>query len=794
MFRNYIKIAWRNLLRNKVYSLINILGLSIGMAVALLIAFWVWDEISYNRNFDNYKTIAQVKTHFIMPDKSVATVDAVGIPIGNELRTKYASDFKYVSLASWNFGHILAVGEKKITAHGMWVESSFPSMFSLKMLNGNINALGDPSSIFINKSTARTLFGNDNPMGKMIKWNNKEVFNVAGVYDDFPHNSTLYETNILLPWIKYVNTEDWLKRAQTEWNDHSFQCYVQLNQHVDIAAVEKKIAKVAVSHKNIAIDGDERNGLLGMIDWRLHNEYKNGRQSGGSIQYVYLFSTIGIFVLLLACINFMNLSTARCERRAKEVGIRKAIGSQRMQLIKQFLSESMVVSLLSLIVAIILVVVLLPFFNSLSDKNILVPWANVWFWLSLLVFTLFTGFVSGSYPAFYLSGFNAVKVLKGTFRLGRFASLPRKVLVVIQFTVSISLVIGTIIVFRQIQFSKDRPVGYTREGLMMIDMSTPDLYGHYDAIRNDLLATGVVENMSESSSPTTNINSNTIGFSWDSPNSNGLQSFGVIRCTADFGKTIGWQIKEGRDFSKDFASDSSSVVLNEAAVKIMGMKDIVGKKIRQDNSSLTIVGVIKDMVMESPYTPIKPTIFFLNPNWINTIVLRVKQNITMSSAIPKIESVFKKYNPGSPFEYTFADTEYAKKFMDEQRIGNLATFFAVLAIFISCLGLFGLSSFVAEQRTKEIGVRKVLGASVLNLWGMLSVDFLRLVIISSIISIPIAWLFLTDWLNKYEYRTHISWWIFVIAILGSVVVTIVTVSFQAIRAARSNPVKSLRSE
>jgi putative ABC transport system permease protein len=421
-------------------------------------------------------------------------------------------------------------------------------------------------------------------------------------------------------------------------------------------------------------------------------------------------------------------------------------------------------------------------------------WNNGWFWILTLGFTFFTGLISGSYPAFYLSRFEPIKVLKGTFRVGRFASLPRRVLVVIQFTVSIALIIGTIIVFRQIQYAKDRPVGYTREGLISIDMSTPDLYGHYDAIRADLIATGAVENMAQSSSPITNVYSNQIGFNWEGKDPNTLPLFGIVATTYDFGKTIGWQIKEGRDFSKDFATDSAALILNESAVKLTGLKNIVGKNIKWNDDNYSVVGVIKDMVMESPYTPVKPTIFTMNMNWASVITIRIKPTVPAREALTKIETVFKKYNPGAPFDYKFTDEEYAKKFEDEERIGNLATFFAILAIFISCLGLFGLASFVAEQRTKEIGVRKVLGASVFNVWRMLSKDFVLLVIISCVIAIPIAWYYLNEWLQRYEYRTPIAWWVFAVAGFGALGITLLTVSFQAIKAALTNPVKSLRSE
>ena len=501
MIKNYFKIAWRNLIKNKVYSTINILGLAIGMAVALLIALWIWDEVTFDNYHTNHKQLAQVMTTFFDDKNERQTGQAIAIPIGDELRTKYGSDFKNVSLASWNFGHVLSVGEKKITGSGMWVEANFPSMFSLKMIEGNINALNDPSSVLLSASLAKSLFGNASAINKTVKFDNRNDFKVEGVYEDLPHNTTLYDMKLLLPWKKYITTENWLKDAQTQWNNHSFQAYVEVNENADIDKISAKAKMVAMVHKNAATEGKEEMVLQPMDKWRLYSDFKDGKATGGRIQFVWLFAIIGVFVLLLACINFMNLSTARSEKRAKEVGIRKTVGSLRGQLIRQFLSESVLVAFISFILSILLVIVLMPLFNQLSDKNIQLPWGNPVFWLLTLLFTFFTGIVSGSYPAFYLSKFEPIKVLKGTFRVGRFASLPRKILVVIQFTFSISLIIGTIIVFEQIQFAKNRPVNYDSEGLITINMSTPDLYGHYDAIRNDLLATNVVRNMAESSSP-----------------------------------------------------------------------------------------------------------------------------------------------------------------------------------------------------------------------------------------------------------------------------------------------------
>ena len=795
MIKNYFKIAWRNVWRNKIYSFINIFGLATGMAVVILIALWIWDECTFDRYHKNHDQIAQVMTTFIDNDGKMNTNPAVCMPIGDELRNKYGSDFKNIAMASWNFGHVLAIGEKKIVEKGMWVDANFPAMFSIKMIRGNINALSDPSSVIMSASLAKTLFGTSDPVNKMLKLDNKESYKVAGVFEDLPHNTTLYDSKYFLPWKKYVTTEQWLNDAATQWNNHSFQAFVQVAGNVKMDQETEKIKNVVMAHKNAATEGKEQAYLFPMNKWRLYSDIKNGKATGGRIQFIWLFSIIGFFVLMLACINFMNLSTARSEKRAKEVGIRKTVGSLRTQLIRQFLSESVFVAFVSFIFSILLVILLMPLFNRLADKHIGLPWGNAIFWLLTLTFTFITGIIAGSYPAFYLSKFEPIKVLKGTFRVGRFASLPRKVLVVIQFTFSIALIIGTIIVFKQIQFAKNRPVNYKSQGLITVDMSTPDLYGHYDAIRNDLLQTGVVENMAESSSPTTAVYSNQIGFNWQGKDPSSLPAFGTIAVTEDFGKTIGWQIKEGRDFSKDFGTDSLGMILNEAAVKQIGMKqDIIGQTIQFNDKNYHVVGVIKDMIMESPYKPVTPTVFLYDRNWANVITIAIKPGAQVTEALDKIGAVLKKFNPGAPFDYTFNDEAYAKKFADEQRIGKLASFFTILAIFISCLGLFGLASFVAEQRKKEISVRKVLGASTFKLWQMLSKEFALLVIISCVIAIPLAWYYLNNWLQQYDYRTSISFWIFIFSGLGALAITLITVSFQAIKAAIANPVKSLRSE
>ncbi|QJD97107.1 FtsX-like permease family protein [Mucilaginibacter robiniae] len=789
MLKNYFIIAWRSLLKNKVYSLINICGLALGMALSMLIGLWIYDEVAYNTYHENYSTIMQVMNTQTF-NGHVGTNEAIALPLAKDIKTKFSQDFKRLALATWNEPYILGAGEKKMSGKGMWVQPDFPEMLTLNMIKGSRGVLTDPSSAIISQSLAKALFGDADPMSQTVRVNNMADVKVAGVYKDLPYNTSFNDIQILLPWGKYI-TFNWVKNSIDNWGNHSWQLFAQVDKHADIEKINAKIRDLEKPHFK---EGDAKMQLHPMSRWHLYSDFVNGKSTGGRIKFVWLFGIIGVFVLLLACINFMNLSTARSEKRAKEVGIRKAIGSMRQQLIGQFLSESVVMALLAFALCVILVLLCLPFFNYLSDKQIQLPWKNPVFWLVSLLFTIITGLVSGSYPAFYLSAFNPVKVLKGTFKAGPYAALPRKVLVVVQFTVSITLIIGTVIVFRQIQHAKNRPVGYNREGLITVDINTPDLRGHYDAIRSDLLKTGSIENMAESSSPSTSVKSNQIGFEWEGMEPGSHPLLGTIGATHDFGHTINWQVKQGRDFSRNFLTDSSAAIINEASAKIMGFKNPIGKIVKYNGKPLTIVGVIKNMVMESPYIPVQPTIFMISYDWANVITIKLKPGMPVREALAKIEPVFKKFDPSSPFDYKFVDQDYATKFANEERIGNLATFFAILAIFISSLGLFGLASFVAEQRTKEIGVRKILGASVYNLWQMLCEDFIILVIISCVIAIPIAWYFLSNWLQAYEYRTQISWWIFAVAGLLALGITLLTVSYQAIRAAIANPVRSLRTE
>jgi ABC-type antimicrobial peptide transport system permease subunit len=798
MFKNYLTIAWRNLLKNKLFSSINIIGLALGMAIALLIGLWIADELQFDHYYQHHDRLARAAVLPYINKDTIYTNLTIQMPLGNELRTKYGKDLKYLSLVASGGSHILAADDKKVSGAAIYAEKDFPEMFTLDMVRGGRDVLKDPTTCMISQSMALAIFGHADPMNKTILIDNGIELKVGAVYKDLPENTTFYEMACIMPW---ENNSNWWnsKDPQGNWYNHNGALYVQVKDNVSMEQAAASVKEAPTSH----IQGYTENATLFPLDkLHLYNEFTNGKMSGGRIQTVWLFGIIGIFVLLLACINFMNLSTARSERRAKEVGIRKAIGSLRTQLIAQFISESLAVSFLSLVLALLLVQILLPFFNGLADKHTSLPWGNGRFWVLLFTFTFLTGLIAGSYPAFYLSAFKPIKVLKGTFRVGRLAAIPRKVLVVVQFTVSVTLIIGTIIVFRQIRYAKDRPVGYNREGLIAVNMNTDDLHKHDEAIRTALLQSGAVTDMGETNSLPTEISSGNVGFYWKGVGPDNSYSFGTLDVNYDYGHTVGWQVVEGRDFSRNFPGDTASVmgglIVNESAVKQMGLKHPVGEVVNYKgtifaNVPHVIVGVIKDMVMESPYDKPAPVMFFCG-GWVGNMVIRVNPTMPMREALAKIEPVFKKYNPGSPFDFKFIDDIYAKKFAAEERIGHLASFFAVLAVFISCLGLFGLASFTAEQRVKEIGVRKVLGATVFNLWTLLSKDFVTLVILSCCISIPLAWYFLHAWLEKYEYRTTLSWWVFAATGGGALFITLLTVSFQSIKAAIANPVKSLRTE
>jgi len=794
VFKNYFKTAWRNIVKNKTYSIINILGLATGMAVAMIISLWIYDEVSANKNFKNYDTIYQVMMNQTF-DGVRGTQQALPFPIGEELKNKFP-DFKAVAMCDWGQNRSLIYGEKKISKFGHFIGEDAASMFSLNILEGSKDPLHDPYSIVLTKETADILFGNQDPIGKTVKLDNQTDLKVTAVVDKEPKNSSL-SFDYLIPFQLQENIYPWVKLYhKSNWANNSWQTFVQLYPNANLASVKTKIKNVVISHftdENTLKHIKPEVFIHPMSKWRLYSDFENGKNIGGFIKYVRMFGILGLIVLLIACINFMNLSTARSEKRAKEVGVRKAVGSGRKQLINQFLNESVLMASFAFLLALGMAALALPYFNKLTDKDMSLHLANPVFWLIMILFTIVTGLLAGSYPAFYLSSFNPVRVLKGNLKAGKRSSLPRKILVVIQFASSVVLMIGTIIFYQQIQYGKNKPIGFNNKGLISVYWSD-DIAKNIESLRQELLSSGAAISICQSNSSPSEIQSNNNGWEWkgSQPVEKSVP-FSTITTTYDYTKTLGIKLLEGRDFSRDFA-DSNSVILNEAAVKRMRLQHPVGETLKWNDKPMTVVGVIPDIQMQSPYRPISPLTIIFNKDWVGHLDVRLNPDMSASQALALMKPIFERYNPAYPFEYHFADEEYAKKFNYEELVGNLAAIIAVLAIFISCLGLFGLASFTAEQRVKEIGVRKVLGASVLNLWRLLSKDFMILVLLSCAIAIPVGWYCMNEWLENYQYKTSINVGVFVAVVLVAMIITLLTVSFQAIRAAMANPVKSLRTE
>ena len=790
MLRNYIKIAWRSIVNNKIYSAINTLGLAAGMAVTLIIALWVYKEYSSNRFLPGYQNAYQVKLNHTI-EGSVRTMNGASLPLADVLR-KDIPEIKYVASTDWCDKHGLMVDDAKLFPRGMRVGNDFLKILQYPLLKGNANTvLNDPYSIVLTESTAKALFGNEDPVNKTVRYENKHELKVTGILKDLPGNSFLKFT-YLIPFSYREQTTDWIKEARHQWGNNSFQLFVALQPNTVYTQLEPKIRDLV--KKNSTDMKTTEVMMQPAKDWKLYNRFENGKVAGGLIEYVRMFSIIGILVLMIACINFTNLSTARSEKRAREVGVRKAIGSQRKHLIFQFLTESTLITLVAFGIALLLVQVSLPWFSELTNSWLTIPFTSPLFWGIMTGFIIATSLLAGSRPAFYLSSFKPAKVLKGKLQTGRKATWSRKTLVVIQFSCSIALIISTIIIYQQLEHVKNRPTGYKAGQLLMTDMST-DLNRNYTALKNELLQTGVIDHIAFASSPVTDVYSHTVIEHWPGKSAGSeVLHTAAIGVSDNYFKTLGMEFQSGHDFSDSWKTDSATVIVNEAAVRKMNLKQPLDQIINWNgNEKVRIVGVIKDVLMESPFAPVPATVFSHGREG-KSIMYRVHPGVNMQEALTKLAPVFTKYNPAYPYIYQFADEEYAAKFEIEVLVEKLAGIFAGLAILISCLGLFGLAAFLAEQRTKEIGIRKVLGASVSQLWVLLSKEFIVLVLVSCVIASPVALYFLHDWLQKYEYRINIGMSVFIVSAVLAIVITVITISFQTIKAAVGNPITALRNE
>jgi putative ABC transport system permease protein len=786
MLKNFFKVAFRNLLKNKGFTFINITGLAIGMGSAMLLLLYIYDEVSFDRFHEKKDRIYEAWNHaeFSGEMHSWNTTPKI-------LARTMEHDFPEVEVAvrvNWPSNYLFTVGEKRIMVQGNMVDSAFLDMFSFPLLKGNPHtALADIHSLVITEKLSRKLFGGDDPMGKLVKIDNKETFRVTALVRDPPGN-TRFQFEYLIPWsyLRHINQDD------SSWGNNSTRTYVLLKPNASLASVQQKLKTLKGRYEK---EETKWEMFLYPVDrWRLYSRFTGGAEDGGRIEFVKLSAIIASFILLIACINFMNLNTARSEKRAKEVGIRKVVGARKAGLISQFLGESILMSFIAALVAIGLVELSLSTFNQVTDKQLYIHFGSMDLWLLILGFIFVTGILAGSYPAFFLSSFQPVKVLKGGFKKVNALVTPRKVLVVLQFTFAIILIICTIIVQQQINYAQDRETGYDKNNLIY-HFLTGDIEKNYVLIKNDLISSGAASSVTKTSAPLTQAWSDSWGFEWEGKDPNDKTDFDRYSADEDFLKTTGLQLVRGRDLDlKKFNTDSTAMILNLSAVKIMKFKEPIGQIIKDNDIQWHVIGVVNDFILRSPYEPTHPMIIEGGKGYFQTMHLKLSNDMPTAKSLKIAEGIFKKYNPEYPFEYHFVDEDYAKKFTDEKRTAVLAVFFSGLTIFISCLGLFGLATYMAETRIKEIGVRKVLGASVTGITFLISKDFLRLVLIAFLVAVPVAFLSMHTWLKNYSYRVAIHWWVFALAGAVSFFIALGTISYQAIRAAIANPAKSLRAE
>jgi ABC-type antimicrobial peptide transport system permease subunit len=789
MFKNYLNIALRSLQRNLVYTIINITGLSAGIACSILILLWVHDELTFNNYFKKHDVIHQVKLN-TPTDNGVVTGSFTSWPLKEALEQD--TRFKKIAITVAQAA-VLSVGDKKLMALGRHASESYTEIFDFHMIEGNPKTiLNDPYSIVLNASTARALFGTTNCLGKMVsvKIVNTEELKVTGVFEDLPANVSI-SLKFILPFSYFERTLLWVRHAKGNWINNAFETFVELQPNTDLEAINNSIKDLV--KKESGETAHTEPFLHPMNRWSLYNNFENGKEAGGLIDYVILFAWVAVFILVMACINFMNLSTARSQHRAREVGIRKSVGSSRKQLIFQFLGESMLIAMISFFISVVIVEIALPSYNTLVGKKLFIDYTSSMFWSFGLALMLLTGITAGSYPAFYLSSFKPVKILKGNVNVGKRAAVPRQVLVTMQFGFSIILIIGTAVVYQQIQHLRSREAGYDRENLVMV-WSNTDIEKNYHALKEELLSTNAASSVTISNSPITNIFSSSPIDSWPGMLAGQHVEVTNVATEYDYTKTMGIRLLEGRDFSPEFKSDTAAMILNKAAALAMNLEHPVGEKIKMWNQFFTVIGVMDDVLMGAGANPIGPLVMTMDPTWSSTVTFRLPKTGDLSGALKRAEDIYKKYSPDFPFEYRFADDEFQQKFASIEMISKLAGSFAILAMIITALGLFGMAAFTAEQRTKEIGIRKVLGASVSGIVLMMTKDFSRLVIIAFVIAAPLAWWACADFLQHYPVRIAMPWWVFPMAGVVSLVITIIIVSTQAVKAALHNPVDSLKSE
>lgn len=786
MFKTNLKIAWRNLVKDKQFTFLNVLGLSAGLACALLIFLWVSDELSFDKFFANDNRLHKLFERRSDGDGNFAYTEESSGKLSTAVKETIPGVAYAAAVAppGWFAQNTLSTDDKNIKANGQYAEKDYFNIFSFPILEGNKNnVLANNNSIVLSDELAMKLFGTTtNIIGKALSFDHDTTFFVSGVFKKMPVNSS-QQFDFVLSFDYFRTIRDWV----TYWRNTGPLNYVLLKPGVDINQFNKNVSDII--NKN---SGDTSTKVFAMrfSDVYLHNNYNGNVQSGGRVEYVKLFSLLAVFIMVIACINFMNLSTAKAVRRFKEVGIKKVVGAERKQLILQFLTESFLLTVVAMLFAIVMAALLIPAFNQLTGKTIALyfTWQMI---VGIIGITLVTGFVAGSYPALYISKFNPLSILKGKLNTSAAELLSRKGLVVFQFTLSTVLIIAVFIIYQQIQFIQNTDPGYNKNNLIRL-AAEGNLSAQQDAFIAELKKIPGVNKASATNHRMVGHNFATDALDWPGKPTNGDIYFEGFEAGYDFVETMGMQIKEGRSFSRSFGADSLAIILNEAAVKMMHLQNPVGKTIRFGKKNVQVIGVVKDFHFESMHAEIKPSYLVLVPQ-TGTIVASIKST-NQQATIHAIERLYKSFNPGFPFTFNFLDEAYQKQYESETRVSALSKYFAGLAIIISCLGLFGLAAFTAQKRRKEIGIRKVVGASVSNIIAMLSTDFLKLVALSLLIAFPLSWWLMNNWLQSFAYRITISPWIFFMAGTSVIIITLLTISFQSIKAAVTNPVKSLRTE
>ncbi|GAB3916341.1 ABC transporter permease [Larkinella terrae] len=787
MLTNYLKIAWRNLKRNKTFSLINILGLALGMACSLIILLWVQDELAMDRFHANDSRIYRVMENQAWAGQDVGSTSSTPGILAENLKKDF-QEVEKAAMMTWEQNILLTVGNTFGKEKGRFASGDFLSIFSFPLKQGDARtALARPDAIVISEKLARKYFPHQDALGKVIRVDNTDDMMVTGVMGEIPENSSL-KFDYLMSWERFVKYNNWVK----EWGNNGPRTFVLLSKNADSEKVSAKIKDYIKQKTNKQTNNIEL-FLQKSSDAYLHSNFKNGKLNGGRIEYVQLFIIVAVFILIIACINFMNLATARSVKRAKEVGVRKVVGAERSSLMGQFVGESMLISLLALLVAVLVVVMTLPVFNELTEKHLAFRFDDPFFWLVLLGLTLVTGLVSGSYPALFLSSLKPVVVLKGVLKFKPSATFFRKGLVVFQFSLSIILIVGMIIIYRQIQYIQTKNLGFDKENLLYMPLEG-DLKKNYQTFRRELLTQPGIKEVSASWSDPLEVGSSTIGVGWRGKDTTQRILFNQTAVHYGYLKAMDIKLKEGRDFSPDFSTDTTNYIINEESARKIGYKNPIGQELTFWGRKGIIVGVVKNYHINSLHVAIEPLILHMQRKEFDGVVLVRAEKGRTREAMANLERTFHKFNPRYPFEYKFTDQEFGNNYKSENIVSKLANYFAFLAIFISCLGLFGLAAFTAEQRTKEIGIRKVLGASITNIVLMLSKDFLLLVLLSSLVALPVAWWAMSSWLEKYKNRIDIEWWMFAAAVVASLAIALFTISFQSIKAALMNPVKSLKTE